>query len=736
MADIRIRELPTASPAVPTDFVAIDNGSTRKVAISDLVDVGRPLASQAEAEAGTEPTKAMTPLTTAQAIGAQALTPSSVGSVVQAYSANLDTLAAVAPGAAGTSILALAAASDVRNFLDTAPYVSTRTALKAIDTTKETTAILVEGGREGIFNWKTGDFSTQIAADTQEGVYLKADAIAATAGAWVRVGEPTVYHFGASATADSATAISVMDAVMGFVRFPTGATRLSSSLTTYSRLYFDEGAYVTVDATFTFSIRNVVTSSKQWIFRGDGSISLSHDFSIGGENSRYAHASWFGAFPLAGLSVDQAPSIQKAYNAMGNTREGIIELDIGNYSFLTGVTTTRGVHLKGQGTRRTVIRCDADGFDAITSGNVAGKISDLGFEINSSMTTRANAYVRVQHDDFEIYSVNAGQTARGIVVSAGNNCRISNMKAAYGTAQGAGSSLVRIEAGASHSIKGIYVTSSGAVGPDSLVDVVSTASISSIDIEDIQTINPSIPVRVRSPGGNVSLVNIRNVIFGGFAGAVPAAIVHLLSEATFGVSHININGLTSNGYPAAAVRIESTSSGTTENIVIDNVIIPGVTGSGIEFIRSSTGLVRDIIVGSAVEVSERTTPYLYTGNPTGIRISPTALSSALPVASYDFNLDDDTASSINLQRSVFTGWLMISVGTAERAIYTFRAASSPNATAYGTPTANMATVLTSLNGTTGTDGRFTTGVTNGVLYFENRLGSTQRVNVTLMAANA
>lgn len=74
MPDIRIRELPTASPAVGTDWVPIDNGSTRKVAIQDLVSAGRPLASQAEAEAGTDPVKAMTPLTTKQAVTSYGLT--------------------------------------------------------------------------------------------------------------------------------------------------------------------------------------------------------------------------------------------------------------------------------------------------------------------------------------------------------------------------------------------------------------------------------------------------------------------------------------------------------------------------------------------------------------------------------------------------------------------------------------------------------------------------------------
>lgn len=88
-------------------------------------------------------------------------------------------------------------APDIRNFLDTAPYVANRTALKALDTTKDTVAHLKESGRDGIYQWFAGDFSAEIAADPQEYVYVKADAIAASAGAWVfRVGgitEPTSF---------------------------------------------------------------------------------------------------------------------------------------------------------------------------------------------------------------------------------------------------------------------------------------------------------------------------------------------------------------------------------------------------------------------------------------------------------------------------------------------------------------------------------------------------------------
>lgn len=73
MADIRINDLPLATggtaPA-PNDNIAIDGLTTRKTTIQAAVDVASPIASQAEAIAGTNNTKRMTPLATAQAIEA------------------------------------------------------------------------------------------------------------------------------------------------------------------------------------------------------------------------------------------------------------------------------------------------------------------------------------------------------------------------------------------------------------------------------------------------------------------------------------------------------------------------------------------------------------------------------------------------------------------------------------------------------------------------------------------
>lgn len=64
--------------------------------------------------------------------------------------------------------------------------VTSLSALKALDTNIYKIAYLNLGERSGIFAWRTGDYSSQITADVQNGIYVKADAVASTAGSWVR----------------------------------------------------------------------------------------------------------------------------------------------------------------------------------------------------------------------------------------------------------------------------------------------------------------------------------------------------------------------------------------------------------------------------------------------------------------------------------------------------------------------------------------------------------------------
>lgn len=74
LADIRILELPLATgptaPA-PSDVVAIDGTTTRRTPISAMADAIRPVASQAEAEAGVNTTKVMSSVNVKQSISSQ-----------------------------------------------------------------------------------------------------------------------------------------------------------------------------------------------------------------------------------------------------------------------------------------------------------------------------------------------------------------------------------------------------------------------------------------------------------------------------------------------------------------------------------------------------------------------------------------------------------------------------------------------------------------------------------------
>lgn len=747
MADIRIRELPTASPAVPTDFVAIDNGSTRKVAISDLVAVGRPLASQAEAEAGIDPAKAMTPLTTAQAITAlgatqfasmeqgakadTALQPAAIGTTVQAYSTNLDTLAAVTPGDAGTSILAFSESSDVREFLDTAPYVATRAALKALDTNKDTVSYLTEAGRQGIFEWTPGDFSAQIAADTAEGIYIKADAIASTAGAWVRIAANDVSAFGASSTADSSAAVTAMATLLGFVRFPGEEILIGSDLTIDVPVYFSSGdPFITVSATKTVTLTHTIEAPRAHIFRGDGSVILAHD-SDSGENARQVHASWLGAFP--GQSTDQAPAIQKAFNAVGNARESVIRFDVGNYLISSGMTATRGALVQGAGTRRTVFLVTADGFDVFNTSETACFLRDIQFENKAPLTTRNSPFIRISHDFCEIENVFHQSAKNGIIIE-GANARVRNINGVYPVDPGANSSMVLVRA-AGANIADIFCRFSPNNGPTAIVEVGSGAvgNVSAPYISNVDYISASIGVLIHGDSISVSRGRITGVNYRGTVGNAPQAI-KFLTSGTGSVFGFTLDGVEIASTATAGITFQQNSSGTIKEIVVDGVYDSGTTGNGIEFIRTA-GVLSDIVVGPTVNVRLRATPVFYSGSNSGIRIDPRVMVGGdVPGVIYRGGVADDTAFSITLGRQIFSGTAILTAGVVEMGIFGIRAAPTPAVGANRITDANVVAVATALTGTTGTDGNLTLGVQDGVLYVENRTGGAQNISLSVMGA--
>lgn len=140
MANIRIKDLtPDATPS-KTDILAVDSLTTRGVTIENAVKIGRPFASQAEAEAGTDYTKAMNPLTVRQSTVSQVGV--TIASAAQGALANSavqpEDLSTVATSGAyadltGKPPLGAVATSNDYGDLDNLPTLGTAAATAATD---------------------------------------------------------------------------------------------------------------------------------------------------------------------------------------------------------------------------------------------------------------------------------------------------------------------------------------------------------------------------------------------------------------------------------------------------------------------------------------------------------------------------------------------------------------------------------------------------------------------------
>lgn len=245
MPDIRINQLPPGGGPVATDFLPLDNGTTRKATVQAVVEIGRPAASQAEAESGTNPTKVMTPLTVKQSIASE------VGVSIASAAQGALAATAVQPArsvGAGTGLtgggdlsadrtIALNASSIASLALAdiSATIVANRTALKALSTAgRKAAAIYGEGGRDGVFLLTEGDFSAQVALDTEEGWFIKANDSPSGSRAWVRLAQIARPEFwgadGAVASTANASLVNeytALQCMINVVGFMGGAIEIS-----------------------------------------------------------------------------------------------------------------------------------------------------------------------------------------------------------------------------------------------------------------------------------------------------------------------------------------------------------------------------------------------------------------------------------------------------------------------------------------------------------------------------
>jgi hypothetical protein len=592
----------------------------------------------------------------------------------------------------------------------------------------------------------TGDFYiVSVSGDTDiDGALGEADAwnvgdqIMFNGTVWVRIPigyaartENTIRAYGAvidGVTADNA-AVVAMAAAVGYVVFPPGPCKLTT-ITIGAPAYFEPGAYVTGASGQTITFNRRVQSPAQHIFRGDATYSLGHD-ATGGEDAREVHISWFGAFPYSGTSAtDHGAIIEKAATAMGNSRESIIHFDIGNYTIASEVTLTRGCWIKGDGTRRTVFRCATDGFAAFVTNGNAVKWSDIQFE-SWAETPREYPWINVAHTDCEIYNVDMGDSALGIVTT-GENTRIFNVRAIYGEDMGAGSSLIEVRGGGQVRIDGIMIGTSGTYAPEALVRVGGadqSSTISAVSISNITARCPAQTVMFEAFGGNISRCTVSGLRYNSSAVTVPDNILTFATSSTYSMNDITVNDVVE-AHSANGIRFEQNSSGTMQDIFLDNVSISGSTGHGIEFVRTD-GELREIRIGNNVDVTERATPFYYSGtNINDILVAPLAQPNALPAMCYDLgDIADDGFAQREFNRQIFSSIVMISTNQQESGVFMCRIA---NDTRWMTPlmaTAGIETSTATLDGTTGTDGKITVSAADGKIMVENRTGSARRAQV-------
>lgn len=535
-----------------------------------------------------------------------------------------------------------------------------------------------------------------------------------------------------------ASAISSMIQNLGYVLVPSGAFPVGD-ISIDAPLHFLPGGSFDTPSGAVCTIRNAITSPRQWIFGGDGEYSLtSIDSPTGeGENARQVHASWFGAFPSGVFRSDAAPRIHKAFASMGNARESIVDFDMGNYWVSSNAGVTRCGWVRGDGTRRTVFRATGSGFDVFTSLEDGAKWTDIQFETVTGLNTRTSgAWIRAQHNACEIENISAGRSKENIILD-GNLISVSGVRGVFGEYPGAGSSLVSVRGGAGVTVRGVKNMLTN--GPDELVEIggpnqtktISSCSVDGVSYDSVQ----SIGVRARASIGNLARVTIRDVSCNtSSAGAARTAVVSIEGEGSSAINGVKASNLDCTSGPNAVVRIKQTGSGTIEDISLSLIDGGGgVAGTfGIDIERTS-GILRDVFIDSSVNVLERETPLRLVGVDSygsNIKIAPNVKPNTNAAGTTVLQaIPNNTAVAVPLYSKPFIMMLLVAAGSNRYGTAVARAAAGPTVTPTGT-VSGMTFTTGVLTGTTGADGTLTVGIEEGMLYFENRTGAALNVSFT------
>lgn len=139
--------------------------------------------------------------------------------------------------------------------------VTSRTAISTIDTSKTTTVLLYEGLRSGCWEWKAGDYSAQVTADTRQGMYVQSSFTAPTLGCWVRrrydvyidIGWFGVAGTGQSADGDDGLGINAAISMLRTFGSQAGLGGFNLRVTGRGRMYYHT---TPINATLITNARN------------------------------------------------------------------------------------------------------------------------------------------------------------------------------------------------------------------------------------------------------------------------------------------------------------------------------------------------------------------------------------------------------------------------------------------------------------------------------------------------
>ena len=408
---------------------------------------------------------------------------------------------------------------------------------------------------------------------------------------------------------DDSSAFLRYAAAVDVVNIPRGIFKLRGNIFDVP-VSFEIGGQIKVDAGSRVTFRDEIESPSQTIFTGAGEIV----FSVGpngGEQTRQCHASWWGIYPGSGLG-DRAALIQKALDAYGDLREGVLNFDVGVYGVNSTITVPRGLEIRGQGTRKTVFYPYSDGWPVFKTKNTAVQFRDIQFETPrttvagyAAVIMRKSPYIEVWNSACTINNVMLTNSENAIKVWS-EGCAIRNVGFNIdGQQPSSGSSCIAIHARYC-TVDGVELKLGRTFATTNIIYIGATDYIDGISIRNIDSVASSRILMINAATGSIGNINIANINQFGTTGSPPAEAIKVVVGDGKYVAGLNISNVNINRYPLAGMIFDVANNGQLVDVNIGCVSILGSTsdGIGIEFKlgAGTLGMIRRVNIANTVSI--------------------------------------------------------------------------------------------------------------------------------------